>query len=113
MSENKKQLLTVKGRMKRLVSLFEKVGFEMLPTGNGKFIVEDPTGGDGLQKLGDQFASLPRYEIDTASGIGGQDCWLAPDQDPSGEWVRWEDIEKIIGANAQSPVTEGIIKALS
>jgi hypothetical protein len=57
-------------RMQRLVSLFEKVGFEMLPTGNGKFIVEDPTGGDGLEKLGDQFASLPRYEIDTSSGNG-------------------------------------------
>ena len=39
----------------------------MLPTGNGKFIVEDPTGGDGLEKLGDQFASLPRYEIDAVT----------------------------------------------
>ena len=45
------------GRMQRLVSLFEQMGFEMLPTGNGKFIVEDPTGGDGLEKLWDQFAS--------------------------------------------------------
>ena len=47
-----------------------------------------------------ELKQLPRYDIDVGSGWEGESPWLATEQATDGEWVRWEDVVRLLGGDA-------------